>query len=365
MQELIAEVEQLTKEAVNGNLSARAGSDKFKGGWVTLIDGVNDTLNALINPLNMAAMYVDKISKGNIPPKITEEYHGDFNLLKNNLNTCIDSINNLISDVNLLSESAVNGKLSTRVDVTKHSGDFRRIVLGVNNTMDAIIDPLTVAADCIKKISKGEIPDKITEDCKGDFNEIKNSINYITEIINTFVEEIGIVLTGVKEGNLGERANDKKVEGVWKEILHGNNNIIDAFVKPLALTSEYIKKISNGEMPEKITEQYNGDFNIIISNLNKCIDAVNLLISDTNKLSQAALDGDLSMRADETEHNGDFRKIIRGINETLNAVVEPVTEGVLAMEKMADGDLTVRITTEYKGEHQLIKNSINKSLRSS
>ena len=41
--------------------------------------GVNSILDAVITPLNVAANYVDRISKGDIPPQITDTYHGDFN----------------------------------------------------------------------------------------------------------------------------------------------------------------------------------------------------------------------------------------------------------------------------------------------
>ncbi len=40
----------------------------------------------MIGPLNVAAKYVDDISKGDIPAKITDTYNGDFNEIKNNLN---------------------------------------------------------------------------------------------------------------------------------------------------------------------------------------------------------------------------------------------------------------------------------------
>ena len=39
-----------------------------------------------------SAEYIDRISKGDTPPKITEEYRGDFNEIKNNLNALIDVI---------------------------------------------------------------------------------------------------------------------------------------------------------------------------------------------------------------------------------------------------------------------------------
>jgi hypothetical protein len=52
-----------------------------------VIEGVNGTLDAITQPLNVAANYVDRISKGDIPPKITDNYNGDFNTIKNNLNS--------------------------------------------------------------------------------------------------------------------------------------------------------------------------------------------------------------------------------------------------------------------------------------
>ena len=61
---------------------------KHQGDFRKIVQGVNETLDAVIGPLNVAAEYVDRISKGDIPPKITDSYNGDFNEIKNNLNQC-------------------------------------------------------------------------------------------------------------------------------------------------------------------------------------------------------------------------------------------------------------------------------------
>jgi len=76
--------------------------------------------------LNVAANYVDRISRGDIPAKITDSYNGDFNVLKNNLNTCIDAVNALVADAGLLVKAAVDGKLATRADASKHRATSAR-----------------------------------------------------------------------------------------------------------------------------------------------------------------------------------------------------------------------------------------------
>jgi methyl-accepting chemotaxis protein len=70
--------------------------------------------------VSVAADYVEKISKGDIPSQITDTYNGDFNTIKNNLNACIDAVNALVADAGMLSRAAVEGRLGTRADATKH-----------------------------------------------------------------------------------------------------------------------------------------------------------------------------------------------------------------------------------------------------
>ena len=128
---MLADAAMLSKAAVEGKLAVRADASKHQGDFRKIVEGVNETLDAVIGPLNVAAEYVDRISKGDIPPKITDSYNGDFNEIKNNLNICIDAINALVADAGVLAKAAVEGKLATRADATKHQGDFRKIVEGV------------------------------------------------------------------------------------------------------------------------------------------------------------------------------------------------------------------------------------------
>lgn len=46
----------------------------------------------------------------------------------------------LVTDVNMLSNSAIEGKFETRADAGKHEGDFRKVIDGVNGTLDTVVD---------------------------------------------------------------------------------------------------------------------------------------------------------------------------------------------------------------------------------
>ena len=356
---LVADANMLAKAAVEGKLSTRADATKHQGDFRKVVEGVNGTLDAVIGPLNVSAEYVDKISKGDIPAKITDTYNGDFNVIKKNLNACIDNVNALVADANMLAKAAVEGKLSTRADATKHPGDFRKVVEGVNGTLDAVIGPLNVSADYVDKISKGNIPAKITDTYNGDFNVIKKNLNACIDNVNALVADANMLAKAAVEGKLATRADATKHQGDFGKVVEGVNATLDAVIGPLNVSADYVDKISKGNIPAKITDTYNGDFNIIKKNLNACIDNVNALVADANLLEKAAVEGKLSTRADATKHQGDFRKVVEGVNATLDAVIGPLNVSADYVDKISKGNIPAKITDNYNGDFNLIKNNLN------
>ncbi|RPJ87555.1 MAG: methyl-accepting chemotaxis protein [Acidobacteria bacterium] len=86
---------------------------------------------------------------------------------------------------------------------------------------------------------------------------------------------------------------------------------------------------------------------------------IQAMVEDIRRLSSAALEGNLTYRADVSRHGGDFAEIIGGVNNTLNAVIGPVNETTQVLERMAHKDLTARMTGNYRGDLARIKQAMN------
>ena len=89
------------------------------------------------------------------------------------------SLQDLVSDADMLAKGTVEGKLAVRADAAKHQGDYRKVVQGMNHALDAVIGPLNLAADYVDKISKGVIPAKISTAYSGDFNQVQKALAVI------------------------------------------------------------------------------------------------------------------------------------------------------------------------------------------
>jgi methyl-accepting chemotaxis protein len=321
---LVSDSVKLSEAAVDGRLSTRADASKHQGDFRRVVDGVNATLDSVIGPLNVAANYVERISKGDIPDKITNTYNGDFNTIKINLNACIDAVNNMVAEANNLEKAAIEGRLSTRADASKYQGDFRKVVEGVNNCLDAVIGPLNVAADYVDKFANGVIPPAIKDNYNGDFNVIKENLNSCIHALNSLVADANMLAIAAAEGQLSTRADATKHWGDYRKVVEGVNATLDSVIRPLNVAADCVDRISQGDIPANITDTYYGDFNTIKDNLNTCIDAVNRLVSDADMLAEAASEGRITKRADTTQHQGDFRKIVEGVNATLETIVAPI-----------------------------------------
>ncbi|KJS01733.1 MAG: hypothetical protein VR65_08290 [Desulfobulbaceae bacterium BRH_c16a] len=200
MNDLLAQTDILIRAAADGELDKRADATLFVGGWNKLVSGVNDTVTNIVGPLMMTADYVDKVSKGIIPPDITESYKGQYNIIKGNLNNMVKMMNDLLAQTDMLIRAAADGELDKRADATLFVGGWNKLVSGINDTVSNIVGPLMVTADYVDKVSKGIIPPGITESYKGQYNIIKDNINSMVEKLGEVVTEVQVAADNVAGG---------------------------------------------------------------------------------------------------------------------------------------------------------------------
>ncbi len=351
-------------EAVReGKLDSRGSTDAYLGSWKELIMGINGLIDSLVAPINVTAEYVERISKGDIPEIITEDYRGDFNEIKNNINGCIGVMNHLLEDTSQLIQSVQEGRLDARGNDSAYSGEWSTLMKEINHLIDAFVAPINVTAEYVERISKGDIPDKITEEYHGDFNEIKNNINGCTDVMAGLLKETNHLIDAIKEGRLDARGEASSFTGDWNALIVGMNQLVDAFVAPINVTAEYVERISKGDIPAKITDSYLGDFNEIKNNLNQCIDTMSGLTKETTKLIGAARKGELDARADVSEVTGGWKELLGGMNSMLEAIVAPIKEVTFAMNEISQGNLQASVTGDYQGEFAVLSTAVNTTAR--
>jgi len=338
---LTRETKQLGDAVVAGKLETRGNPETVSAEFRPIIEGLNGVVDAFMAPFNVVAEYVDRISKGDIPDRITDEYKGDFNEIKNNLNQCIEAVNAMTTDAKMLAQAALDGKLATRADASKHQGDFRVIVEGVNHTLDSVIGPLNVAAEYVDRISKGDVPERITDEYKGDFNEIKNNLNQCVDVMNGLLEETGKLIAAAKDGDLKTRADADQFDGGWGKLVGGVNSLVDAIVVPLNAAGSALTAMADRDFTKPVQGEYSGAFaelknniNTVIGNLSDAIGQINESAAQFNEGSRVIAESSQTLANGAQEQSSSVEQITASV-EQLSRSVESVRGNAQEADKVS------------------------------
>jgi methyl-accepting chemotaxis protein len=135
LEKMMTRLANATKE---GRLTERGHPDLVPGAYSEIVRGTNTLLDSVIEPLNVAAHYVDLISKGDLPPEITDTYYGDFNTIKNNLNALIVAMNEITTAAEQIADGDLTVVIRERSAKDKLMQALSSMIAGLTRTVSDI-----------------------------------------------------------------------------------------------------------------------------------------------------------------------------------------------------------------------------------
>jgi len=106
-------------------------------------------------------------------------------------------IHALATDTNHLVQAALNGSLEVRLDSANHAGEFRTIIEGMNQTLDALLDPINEAAAVLTKLADCDLRARMSGDYKGGHAIIKESLNSTASALEDALGGVALAVTQV------------------------------------------------------------------------------------------------------------------------------------------------------------------------
>ena len=310
---LVADATTLSSAAVAGKLATRADAGRHRGEFRKVVEGVNATLDAVVGPLNVAAEYVDRISKGDLPPKITDHIQRRFQHIKNNLNQCIDALQ--------------------RPD-RRDDADVGRAQQGRHRRGDPDRElQRRLPRDGRGRQRDGARPHRGEEEGhglhgrvrQGQFRRCPGAVprqegvhqrqhRAAARQHKRFIAEMNRMSDEHNKGDIDVAIPVEHFEGAYREMARGVNEMVGGHIpvkkKAMACVAEF--GTGNFEAP---LERFPGKKAFINDTIETGAHNLQGLITDTDLLARPHVDGKLATRADASKHGGDFRKIVEGVNQ--------------------------------------------------
>jgi len=195
---LARETARLAAAAKAGRLSERTDEGQFQGRHLETAKALNTMLDAVIGPLSVAAKHVDEISKGEIPAKITDDYKGDFNTLKTNLNACIDGLGGLVESNKVLQQMAEND-YTARV-TGSYLGIFAEVAQATNTVADTLCNSIAqIGQNAQALASSSEELSAVSHQMSANAEETASQSNVVSAACEQVSKNIQTVATATEE----------------------------------------------------------------------------------------------------------------------------------------------------------------------
>jgi methyl-accepting chemotaxis protein len=334
----------------------------------------------------------------NIQPKSEQDVLGvSMTAIKN-------AIGSLVADTIMLSDAAIHGDFSKRADETQHAGDYQKVIAGVNQTLDTVVDnmywyeaildnipfPIHVTDNNMKwtfmnrafeelMVANGVIRDRQSAcgmDCYNAGASICRTDNCgIRQLVDRGLSESYFDWAGRSNKQDTAYLKNKNGENIgFVEIVTDLTAIIRVsdFTKAevtrlasnlLCLSQGNLDFDMNISAADEYTREVSAEFNAISDSLIAVKTSIGAMIDGAAMISGAVIQGNLQTRADTSQFSGAWEELVGGMNAILDEINKPIQEIMSVMAAISDGKLQARITGNYQGDVALLTDTVNDTAR--
>src|ERR1700685_4500170 len=257
-----------------GRLSQRLvlrGPDQV---WSASAQSVNSLIEDLVYPTTEMQRVVGAIAGGDLSKKITADVHGEMLELKNTVNAMVDQLNRFISEVTrVVREVGTEGKLGQAAAVTiEVGGVWKDLTDNVNVMAGNLTGQVRDIAEVTTAVANGDLSKKITADVKGEFLQLKNTVNAMVDQLNRFASEVTRVAREVGvEGKLGGQAQSAEVAGVWKDLTDNVNQLAANLTNQVRAIADVATAVTEGDLTRQVNVEASGEVAVLKDKLNEMI----------------------------------------------------------------------------------------------
>jgi PAS domain S-box-containing protein len=364
---IASEVTRVAREVgTDGKLGGQADVRGVGGTWKDLTESVNSMAGNLTAQVRNIAEVTTAVAKGDLSKKITVVVRGEILELKDTINTMVDQLNALASEVTRVAhEVGTEGKLGGQADVRGVAGTWKDLTDNVNTMSRNLTGRARNIAEVTTAVARGDLSKKITVEVRGEFLEQKNTINTMVDQLNAFASEVTRVAREVgTEGKLGGQADVPGVAGTWKDLTDNVNSMAGNLTAQVRNIADVTTAVAKGDLSKKITVDVRGEILELKDTINTMVDQLNAFASEVTRVArEVGTEGKLGGQADVRGVGGTWKDLTDSVNQlaaNLTTQVRAIGEVATAVTR---GDLSRSVQVHAQGEVALLKDDVNEMIR--
>ncbi len=357
------EVTRMAREVgTEGVLGGQAAVRDVSGIWRELTDNVNSMADNLTIQVRNIADVARAVASGDLSKKITVDAQGEMQDLKTILNGMVDQLNAFAAEVTRVArEVGTEGKLGGQASVEGVRGTWKELTDNVNLMASNLTNQVRDIAQVTTAVANGNLSRKISVDAKGEFLELKNTINTMVDQLSSFADQVmGLASEVGFEGKLGGQADVRGVSGWWRDLTDAVNSMASNLTDQVRSISLVASAIARGDLDKKITVDAKGEILELKNTINTMVDQLSAFAEQVTRVArEVGTEGKLGGQASVEGVRGVWKELTDNVNLMASNLTNQVRDISNVATAIASGDLGRKVTVEVRGELLDLKNTIN------
>ena len=193
----------------------------------------------------------------------------------------------------------------------------------------------------LDKIAKGDLSEKLVHKTSDEFKQVARSVNGVEENVTTLVSDAVMLSEAAVAGVLQTRSDATRHQGDYKKIVDGFNTTLDLVITPINEMTNVLKRLAEGDLTQRMTGDYKGDFDVLKTALNTSLDSINDTLGQINTAVDQVAEGSVqvsqasqSLSQGATEQASSLEEITSSTTE-ISGQTRQNTENALKMNSLA------------------------------
>ena len=342
-----SEVTRVAKDVgTEGKLGGQAEVKGVAGTWKDLTDNVNFMASNLTSQVRNITDVTTAVANGDLTRKITVDVRGEMLELKNTINTMVDQLGSFAAEVTRVArEMGTDGKLGGQAMVRGAGGTWKDLTDSLNFMGRNLTDQLRNIAEVTTAVATGDLSKKITVSVRGEFLELKVTINTMVDQLGAFASEVTRVAREVGiEGKLGGQARVPGAAGTWRDLTDNVNGLAANLTTQVRAIADVATAVAKGDLSRTIAVDAAGEVASLKDNINEMIR--NLKDTTQQNTEQDWLKTNLAKFTRLLQGQRDLQTVSRTILSELAPLVS-MQHGVLYFNEAKDGPPDLVLLASY------------------
>src|SRR2546421_6721930 len=373
--EVIAKNQRMTMEldrigravGKKGRITQRASLGDVSNSWADAIRSVNGLIGDLVHPTSEMARVIGAVAKGDLSKTMAtdiegRQLEGEFLRTAKIVNTMVDQLGAFASEVTRVArEVGTEGKLGGQAKVKGVAGTWKDLTENVNLMAGNLTAQVRNIATVTTAVANGNLTKKITVDVKGEFLELKDTVNVMVDQLRSFASEVTRVAREVgTEGIHGGQADVKGVAGTWKDLTDSVNSMAGNLTGQVRNIADVTTAVANGDLSKKITVDVRGEILELKDTINTMVDQLRSFASEVTRVArEVGTEGKLGGQARVEGVSGTWKDLTDSVNFMAGNLTNQVRDIAKLVTAVATGDLKQKLLVEAKGEIAELADTIN------